>query len=232
MANPQPLLDRILDAVRVGENDDWEFKSAKGGFPASVWETYSAMANSAGGTIVLGVAERGGTAALDGVSSGQLAKLTKTFWDQHNNRQIINRPLLASGDVQPVQINDSGWLLTIRVRPAGRHERPIYRGQNPLDGTFKRRHEGDYRCSPDEVGRMIADADNIPADARILDGFGLDDLDEPSLRKFRNRFAAAKPGHPWLDLSGTDQLDKLGACRTDRETLGKSWPLSSSRSAG
>lgn len=40
------LLDRILEASRIGETTDWEFKSAKRGFPGSLWETYSAMANS------------------------------------------------------------------------------------------------------------------------------------------------------------------------------------------
>ncbi len=212
----QTLLDHILEAARIGENDDWEFKSAKGGFPASLWETYSAMANSAGGMIVLGASEFNGTVMLDGVSKDQLAKLTKTFWDQHNNRQIINRPLAASGDVQPAEFN-KGWLLVIRLRQAGRHERPIYKGQNPLDGTFKRRHEGDYRCSPEEVRRMFADASELPVDARVLVGFGLDDIDPASLSAYRNRFSASRPNHPWLALNDKSLLEQLGGWRRDRE---------------
>jgi ATP-dependent DNA helicase RecG len=214
---PEPsLIDRILDAARIGENDDWEFKSGKGGFPDAVWESYSAMANSAGGVIVLGATQRGEDVTLDGVDQGQLARWKKAFWDNHNNRQKINRPLIASGDVQDVQVGKS-WLLAIRVRQATRQERPVFKGLNPIDGTYKRRHEGDYRCSPEEVGRMIADADNTPADARILDGFGIDDLDEPSIIAFRNVFSSRTP-HPGQALSGTDQLEKFGAWRKDHET--------------
>jgi ATP-dependent DNA helicase RecG len=215
-ATHQTLLDRIHDAARIGENDDWEFKGARGGFPASLWETYSAMANSAGGTIVLGAVEHNGVARLDGVSSDQLGKLTKAFWDQHNNRQIISRSLSASGDAQLVEV-DKGWLLVIRVRQANRQERPVYKGQNPLEGTFKRRHEGDYRCSPEEVRRMFADASDVPADARVLEGFGPGDLDKASLAAYRNRFSASRPNHPWLALDDMSLLEQLGGWRKDRE---------------
>jgi predicted HTH transcriptional regulator len=197
---PDPtLFDRVLAAARIGENDDWEFKSSKGGFPGSFWETYSAMANSAGGTIVLGAVEKDQTVVLDGVDSAQLEKFKKTLWDSANNRQKISLNILASHDVEALPV-DGNWLLAVRIREATRSERPVYVGQNPFGNTYKRRHEGDYRCSDEEVRRMFADASDLPADARILDGFKFSDLDRASIRGFRNRFAATKADHPWPAL--------------------------------
>ena len=66
----------ILARLNLNEGDDLEFKSAKGGLPKSLWETYSAMANSQGGIILLGVGPDG---KVDGLNNA--AGLKKNFWN-------------------------------------------------------------------------------------------------------------------------------------------------------
>ncbi|MEQ1653133.1 MAG: ATP-binding protein [Hyphomicrobium sp.] len=213
-----PLLDRILDAARIGENDDWEFKSAKGGVPGSLWSTYSAFANTGGGTIVLGASEKGDAISLDGHPEAHLSKLKIDFESQINSTQKVSRNILANRDVQEVEV-DGGWLLAIQVRPATRTERPIFVGQNPLVGTYKRRDQGDFKCTEEEVRRMFADASGTPADARTVQNFGLDDIDEASLNAYRNLLKASRPaGHPWVALGNKELLEQLGGWRTNRES--------------
>src|SRR3989344_2876203 len=211
------LLDRILEAAQVGETTDWEFKSARGGFPGSFWETYSAMANSEGGVVVLGVREQAGAASLDGLTTEQIARYQKTLWDGLNNRGQVSLNLLEPRNVEVAEVGGAA-LLVIRIPRASRTQRPVYIGANPLGHTYRRRHEGDYRCTDAEMRRMLSDADEMPRDHRILESFGLDDLDPASLTHYRQRLRAAKGDHPWIDLPDRELLERLGGWRRDRST--------------
>lgn len=211
------LLDQILKAAQLGESEDWEFKSARGGFPGSFWETYSAMSNTEGGTILLGARESRGSISLEGLTDEQLRDYQKNLWDNLNNRNKVNRNLVNQSAVKVFEISEAK-LLSIQVRRATRSERPIYIGPTPFGNTYRRQYEGDYRCTDDEVRRMLADADPIPADQRILEGFSLDDLDSPSLTQYRQRFRAAKGEHAWLALEDRNLLEHLNGWRRDRET--------------
>lgn len=205
----------ILAALSLGEEKDWEFKAARGGLPGSVWETYSAMANTDGGVVVLGIAQKDGRFVVEGVPDAP--KMKQDFWNLVNNRGKVSTNLLANDDVT-IETLDGLPVIVVRIPRATRRQRPVYVGQNPIDGTFRRYQEGDYKCSPDEVGRMLADQSEDPADALILDHFGLADLDPESLAQYRNRFSARAPAHPWLALDERGLLEKLGGWRTDRTT--------------
>lgn len=58
----------------------------------------------------------------------------------------------------------------------------------------------------------------ISGDGRILEGFDRGDLDETSIKEYRDVFAATKPTHPWLALDEQTLLEQLGCWRKDRET--------------
>src|SRR4029453_2276131 len=86
-----------LAALSLGEEKDWEFKAARGGLPGSVWDTYSAMANTDGGVIVLGVAQKEGRFVVGGVPAA--SKMKQDFWNLANNRGKISTNLLSNDDV-------------------------------------------------------------------------------------------------------------------------------------
>ncbi|MCP4697199.1 MAG: transcriptional regulator [Gammaproteobacteria bacterium] len=200
----------ILLRLDWTECDDLEFKSARGGLPRSLWETYSALANSYGGVILLGVEDDG---TLSGVK--EAAKLKRDFWNTLNNRGKVNLNLLTDADVVTVKQADV-TLLAIRVPRATRCQRPVFIGQNPLTGTYRRNYEGDYHCTEQETGRMLSDRAEDPADSRILEYYTLADIDLPSLHQYRNRFASFKPTHPWIGEDDQGFLSKLGGWRKDR----------------
>ncbi len=195
--------------VPAREGNRLEAKLAKGGVPASVWETYSAFANTEGGTIVLGARENAnGEIECVGVSDPDA--LVKKFWDAVNNPSKVSVNLLTSNDVSIQEMNGCSVVI-IDVPRANRQARPVFVGKDRDRGTYRRNGEGDYRCSSEEVLAMIRDASPAPLDAAVLEEFSLQALSGETVRRFCAAVEAVRPKHPWLGLSFEDLLVKLNA---------------------
>lgn len=200
------------------ESDEVEYKSAKDGFPNSFWETYSAFGNTNGGVIVLGVKEKKNQLFVEGLDDATIEKYKKDFWNTANNRQKASVNLLRNEDVREYLLEDKK-VLAFRVSPALRTQKPVFLNGNPLGNTYKRNYEGDYKCTDEEVRRMLADADlSVRPDSRILEGYTMDDFDAESIKQYRQLFASNQPTHNWLALDDKQLLTMLGGYRIDRKT--------------
>ena len=163
------FVEYVDSLLRSQEAVDLEFKTARAGFPNSVWETYSSFANTDGGTIVLGLKEKNGALFVEGLLPEQIVSYRQIICNQLNNPDCVNVNLLTDKNIQEVDYRGKSLLL-IYVPRASRSQRPVYLTRNPLNGhTYKRNNEGDYKYMDTEVRRMIADADEEhPRDSRIL----------------------------------------------------------------
>lgn len=218
--------DYIDSLIEKEEAVDLEFKVAKDGLPNSLWDTYSSFANTDGGVIVLGVKEHREQFVIEGLTKEQISQYKKDFWNQINNPDCVNENLLSDDNLYEGHYKERNLLL-IYVPRANRAQRPVYRTKNPFGGhTFKRNHEGDYKCTDAEVKRMIADSDeNHPRDSRILHNYTMEDIDKETLRQYRQLFANLKPSHPWLSLNDVEFLTKLEAYRKDRQSKEEGFTL-------
>ena len=191
------------------ENNRIEAKKALGGLPRSIWETYSAFANTLGGVILFGVEEYADK-SLHPVNLPDPEGMVRDFWNAINNPSKASINILTDRNVQIVEI-EGNRIIEITVPRAERGVKPVYIDGNPLTGSYRRNGEGDYRCTREEVQAMLRDAAAKTQDMIVLEAMDLDVFDYDSLHRYRNRMKNHRPGHVWEELSEVDFLYKLGA---------------------
>ena len=112
--------------------------------------------------------------------------IIKDLWDNLNNSKKVSSNILSNNSVETRVVEDKTIVL-INVPKADRRQRPVYIGANPFNegkssGTFRRNYSGDYKCSSEEIKRMLADQGEISQDSVILDGFGMEDLNIDTIK--------------------------------------------------
>ena len=142
------------------ENQEVEAKLAhgrdgQGALPKSIWETYSAFANTHGGTIFLGVGERHGQFFADGIPCPK--QIEDALWKGLNDPTQVSHNLLERSQVRTHSLPCGQSIVIIVVPQAPQQLKPIYIGNDPFTGSYKRFQSGDYHLEREEVEHLLTE---------------------------------------------------------------------------
>jgi len=201
----------IKKLLSEGETSHFEVKKSAGSvgkLPDSLWDSYSAFANTDGGVILLGVTEENKKLTVSGVTDAQ--DKIKTLWDLLNNRQKVNLNILVERNIYVQEIEGKD-VIVIEVPRADRRDKPIFINNDLFNGTYRRNADGDYHCTQSEIKSMLRDQSEIAIDGRVIEELTIADLDKETITGYRNHFASLKPTHVWNRLDVNTFLHKIGA---------------------
>ena len=191
------------------EDNCLEVKKATNGLPHSIWETYSAFANSDGGLIVLGVEEdKNHQLHIVGVNNPD--ELIRDFWNTINNPQKISLNILTDKMVSVRTVEDK-QIVVIEVTRAEREMRPVYVGTDPIRGTYRRNNEGDFHCTREQVSAFFRDASPVSVDTKVLTEMDYSVFCTDTIKDYRMRFNAKHANHVWSKLEDELFLRRIGA---------------------
>ncbi|WP_261642532.1 RNA-binding domain-containing protein [Erwinia mallotivora] len=216
-------INDLLDIQTLVESEEIEFKLAagkdgKGALPKDFWPTYSAMSNSHGGSVILGVKELSGKFIAVGINDQE--KIKSDLFNQLNDRDRVSANVLKSEqDVQSVTI-DGATVLAIYIPAASRKQKPVHLKKTPFGNTYVRLYDGDRICDDMTVKKMLAEQLHDSRDNQILSRHYhfSEDIDLESLTAYRNLLSAYNHQHPYLTYDLFELFKKTGSWRKDRES--------------
>ena len=210
----------VLELLQFGEHSEFEVKEARKSLPKDVWPTYSAFANTRGGIIILGIKEHLDKTGIErfeicGVDAPH--KILSEFYSTLNNPQKVSRNIIGSNDTQVLTINGRS-LICIYVPEAEYRQKPIYLHGNMVTHSYKRSFEGDTHLPEDELRMILRDANESDNDLRLMENYGLEDIDQETLHRYRNAFNIKNIAHTFADFPDKEFLIHMGGYVKDRAT--------------
>lgn len=211
-------MHRILigDGICRNRTDaHFEAVDSEDGIPRKTWETYSAFANTDGGTIVFGL--RKGVGGLKVVGVGDAEGLIRNIWKGLNDCGCVSSNLLSNSDLVTLE-HEGHELVVMTVPRAERSDRPVHTNGNLRD-SFIRIEDTNHKCALDEIRSMVTDSGTAPVDRSVVRSSEISDLCRATVDAYRNRFRLMRRDSELNDLDNETFLRMIGAASMEDSVL-------------
>ncbi|MFT8842449.1 MAG: RNA-binding domain-containing protein [Schleiferilactobacillus harbinensis] len=189
-----------------------EYKKAKHSLPKEFWPTYSAFANTVGGTIILGVDEpQPGQYVVTGLEDP--ARIRTELLNTVTNTNKVSINLLTDDDVLILSLSGKK-VLQVTVRPAAYENKPVYLN-GLLENSYVRLGDGDHRTTQDQLHYMVANSSEH-VDTELLENYTLEDLNLDDVEQYRNLLIENTDSPNLKGISLADFLFNIGCFKIDR----------------
>ena len=200
------IIHSIQNLLSQGEGLRCEFKEAYDSLPKNLFETVCAFLNTDGGTILLGVNNRGN---ITGVKEDAVEKLKKDLANLSNNSQKISPPYLLFPEV----IETEGKLIIAVAVPLSSQ---LHKSAGEI---YLRSEDGDYKTEgTHQLAGLINRKLSLFSEQRAVHHLSIKNLRPDLFDKARRLMRSYNRHHPWAELSDKELLTIAGFFTADRET--------------
>ena len=206
----------VKEIFTHGMRRDVVARPVSGGIPASVWQAYSAFANTSGGIILLGAEEKKETKMYIPRGVRTPERLQIDLWTALSDRRRISANILFKEKIYPVSF-EGITVIVIEVPRAERSQRPVYVGQDVFLGTYLRIRGENVLCGRELIQSMMRFQDSGGADGKLFWRYRLDALSESTIARYRAVFASCRPGHPYNDMDNEEFLVRIRAAARNED---------------
>lgn len=179
-------LEMLLEDCRSlgGDHSTCEIKKSQRGFPHTMWESISALANAQGGWIILGVDEKRDFRIVGVEDPAQIESQLAAVCSE------MEPPVRS--EICTVQVEGKA-VITSYIPPTPRDQRPCYkRNLGPYSGSRIRVADGDREFTDYEVSVLLSNRTEPRYDTTPIESASLSDLNEEILSSFLRRVRETK----------------------------------------